>query len=53
MSEPVHKSDNTGSVRKDLVPVLEGPIGSHNDGTVFIATVDDLIEEVCGVVVIG
>lgn len=53
MGEAIKKSGNAGGVGKDLIPFLEGTIGGDDDGTAFIATIDDFVQEVGGVVVIG
>ena len=45
--------DDAGSIGKHLVPVLEAFVGGHEDRALFIAAVDDLIEQVGGVAVVG
>jgi len=54
VGESVEKSGNAGSVWKNGVPVLEGKIGGEDDGTPMLVTlIDDMVEEVGGVLVIG
>jgi hypothetical protein len=54
VSEAVEKSGNAGSVWENGIPVLEGKIGGEDDGTPMLVTlIDDVVEEVGGVFVIG
>ena len=54
VGEPVQQCGNASSVRKDGVPIFEGEIGSQHDGaSSFVARIDDVVEEVGGVVVVG
>lgn len=53
MGEAIKKSGDAGGIGKDLIPFLEGAIGGDDDGTAFIATIDDFVQEVGGVVIIG
>ena len=52
MSKSVKKSADRSSVRKDLIPLSENAIRGNNNGTQFIASVNDFIEKVSGVVII-
>src|SRR5215207_1581964 len=52
--EAVDEGDDAGGVGEDGAPVLEGEIGGDDEGSVpFVAAVDDLEEEVGGVIVVG
>ena len=51
MSEAIKQSGDAGSVRKYLIPILERAIGGNDDGTMFITSVDDFVQEVGGVIV--
>ncbi len=54
MGEPVQQGGNTSGVRKDGVPVFECEIGCQHDGaSSFVARIDDVVEEVGGVFVVG
>ena len=53
VSEAIQQSGNASGIGKNLVPFLEGSVGSDNHGTLLVAAVDDLVEKVCGVVVVG
>ena len=44
--QTVDQGDRTGRVRKDRVPLLEEQIGSDDDRALFVATTDDLKEQV-------
>ena len=54
VGESVEKSGDAGSVWENGVPVLEGEIGGEDDGTPMLVTlIDDVVEEIGGVLVIG
>jgi hypothetical protein len=52
MGKPIHQCDNAGSIRENLVPLCKPAVGGHNKGSMFISTVDNLIKEVCGIVIV-
>ena len=51
--EPIDQRDRTGRVGKDGVPLLEEQIGRNDDRALFVASTDDLKQEVGRVGVIG
>ena len=54
VGESVEEGCDTSGVGEDGVPVLEGEIGGEDDGaSVLVALVDDVVEEVGGVLVVG
>ena len=54
VGEPVQQGCDASGIRKNSVPVLEGEIGSQDDGTSrVVARIDDVEEEVGGVFVVG
>ena len=54
VGEPVQQSCDASGIRKNSVPVLEGEIGSQDDGTSrVVARIDDVEEEVGGVFIVG
>jgi len=53
MCDPVNQGDNAGCIGKDFIPFLEAAIGCHDQRSAFIAAIDDLIEKVRSVIVIG
>src|SRR5206468_6568415 len=54
VSKPIDERDDAGGVGKDAVPVLEGEVGGDEQrAPLFIARVDDFVEEIGGVVVVG
>jgi hypothetical protein len=44
MSEAIEEGSDAGSVRKDVIPILERAIGGNEDGTTFITSVDDFVQ---------
>ena len=49
VGEPVQQGCDASGIRKNSVPVLEGEIGSQDDGTSrVVARIDDVEEEVGG-----
>ena len=53
VGEPVEKRRDTGGVGKDEVPFLEGPVGGDDDGFSLITPIDDLVEQVRGMMIVG
>jgi len=50
--QAVQKRDNAGGIGEDLVPLFEGS-GSNENGTLFVAAIDNLTAQVTGVAVPG
>lgn len=50
--QPVEQGCNAGGVGKHVAPLREA-VGRDDDGTPFIASVDDFIEQIGRVIVIG
>ena len=53
MGETIQQRDDGSGVWKDQVPVLEGTIGRDENGTVLITAVDDLVEQISSMSVVG
>jgi len=53
VGESVDEGDDAGGVGEDAVPVLEGEIGGDEQrASLFVARIDDLVEQIGGVIVI-
>ena len=53
MGKAVQQGNDAAGIREDLIPFLEDTICRDDNGSLFIASVDDLIEKISSVVVIG
>jgi hypothetical protein len=53
VGELVEQGSDRGGVGEDGVPVAEGEVGGEGDGLLLVAAIDDLVEQVGGVVVVG
>ena len=53
VGESVDEGDGARGIGEDGVPVLEGQVGSDEQGAVLVAAADELEEEVGGASVVG
>jgi hypothetical protein len=53
VGEAVQQSGDDGGVGEDGIPVFEGTVGGDQQGAAFVAGVDDFVEQVGGLGVIG
>jgi hypothetical protein len=53
MRKTIKQRGNASGIREDLIPFLEGSICGDNDGTLFISTVDNFIEKIGSIIVVG
>ncbi len=53
VSETIQERGNASGIGKDLVPFSKGSICTYNYGSMFIAPVDDFVQQIRGMVVIG
>jgi hypothetical protein len=51
MQQPIQQRGDAGGVGKGLVPFFERAIRSDDYGLAFVTAIDDLIEDVCGLIV--
>ena len=51
VQQTVEHGGDAGGVGEDLVPFLEGLVRCKDQGLLFVALVDDLVEQVGGLVV--
>ena len=52
MRKTIEQSGDASSIGKDLVPFFKGSIGSDNHRAALVAAIDDLVEKICGVIVV-
>ena len=53
VGETIEETDDAGGVGKHDVPVFEGAVGSDDDRAVLVAPVDDLVEQIGDMAVVG
>ena len=53
VGETIEETDDAGGVGKHDVPVFKRAVGSDDDRAALVASVDDLVEQIGGVAVVG
>jgi len=53
MGEAIEQSGDACGVRKDLIPFFKIPIRGDNHRASFVAAIDDFVEKIGGIIVIG
>lgn len=53
MSKAIKQRGDAGSIGEDLIPFFEWSIRCDNNRTLFVSTVDDFVEKIGCVIVVG
>ena len=53
MGEAIEQCGDASGIGEDLVPFLEGSIGRDNHRALLVAAIDNLVQKVRGIIVVG